>query len=94
MVKKQAGIRRVHVIAHSMGNRVVAEALYARGQRAEPLVDQLVLAAPDVWASRFRNRFLRTLPNLAALDRSYLHAATPVNLPHATSAFPLLEEGY
>jgi len=32
---------------------------------------------------------------LAALDPSYLHSATPVNPPHATSAFPLLdEEGY
>lgn len=72
VVKKQAGIRRVHVIAHSMGNRVVAEALYARSQSAEPLVDQLVLAAPDVWASRFKNRFLRTLPNLAARVTLYV----------------------
>jgi isopentenyl diphosphate isomerase/L-lactate dehydrogenase-like FMN-dependent dehydrogenase len=32
--------------------------------------------------------------SLNALDRSYLHAATPVVAPHATSAFPLLEEGY
>jgi isopentenyl diphosphate isomerase/L-lactate dehydrogenase-like FMN-dependent dehydrogenase len=31
---------------------------------------------------------------LSALDRSYLHAATPVVPAHATSAFPLLEEGY
>ena len=31
---------------------------------------------------------------LAALDRSYLHPATPVSLPDATSAFPLLREGY
>jgi isopentenyl diphosphate isomerase/L-lactate dehydrogenase-like FMN-dependent dehydrogenase len=32
---------------------------------------------------------------LSALDRSYLHPATPVVMPHATSAFPLLdEEGY
>ena len=30
----------------------------------------------------------------AALDASYLHPATPVVHPHATSAFPLLEEGY
>jgi len=30
----------------------------------------------------------------AALDASYLHAATPVARPHATSAFPLIEEGY
>ncbi len=27
----------------------------------------------------------------AELDRSYLHAATPANLPHVLSAFPLLE---
>jgi len=33
-------------------------------------------------------------PSLAALDRSYLHAAAPVTRPHVTSAFPLLEEGY
>jgi len=30
----------------------------------------------------------------AALDRASLHAATPVVPAHATSAFPLLEEGY
>jgi glycolate oxidase len=29
--------------------------------------------------------------NFAELDRSYLHAATPTNLPHVLSAFPLLE---
>jgi glycolate oxidase len=32
--------------------------------------------------------------SLAALDTSFLHAASPVSRPHATSAFPLLEEGY
>lgn len=31
---------------------------------------------------------------LADLGRSHLHAAAPVTRPHATSAFPLLEEGY
>jgi isopentenyl diphosphate isomerase/L-lactate dehydrogenase-like FMN-dependent dehydrogenase len=31
---------------------------------------------------------------LSALDTSYLRPATPVTLPHATSAFPLLGEGY
>jgi glycolate oxidase len=32
---------------------------------------------------------------LDQLDGSYVHPATPVTLPHATSAFPLLdEEGY
>jgi isopentenyl diphosphate isomerase/L-lactate dehydrogenase-like FMN-dependent dehydrogenase len=28
------------------------------------------------------------------VDRSYLHAATPVTPPHVSSAFPLLHEGY
>jgi glycolate oxidase len=31
---------------------------------------------------------------LAGLERSYLHAAAPVTMPHVTSAFPLLAEGY
>jgi glycolate oxidase len=32
--------------------------------------------------------------DLASLNRSYLHVASPVTRPHVTSAFPLLEEGY
>ncbi len=31
---------------------------------------------------------------LKDLDRTYLHAATPVRPAHVTSAFPLLDEGY
>jgi glycolate oxidase len=31
---------------------------------------------------------------LSDVDKSYLHAATPVVMPHVHSAFPLLEEGY
>jgi isopentenyl diphosphate isomerase/L-lactate dehydrogenase-like FMN-dependent dehydrogenase len=31
---------------------------------------------------------------IGAVDRSYLHAATPVTAPHVSSAFPLLHEGY
>jgi glycolate oxidase len=30
----------------------------------------------------------------AELDRSYVHAAAPVVMPHVHSAFPLIEEGY
>ena len=33
-------------------------------------------------------------PNLKALDRTFLRAATPIGFPHVTSAFPLLDEGY
>jgi glycolate oxidase len=32
---------------------------------------------------------------LGGLNRSYLHAAAPiVTIPHVTSAFPLMGEGY
>ena len=31
---------------------------------------------------------------LSQLDTTYLRPATPVTLPHVTSAFPLLGEGY
>ena len=72
LVKFEAGVHRVHVIAHSMGNRVVAEALRERGARPEPILDQLVLAAPDIWASAFKSRFLHTLPKLASRVTLYV----------------------
>jgi glycolate oxidase len=31
------------------------------------------------------------LTSFAELDKSYLHQAQPTNMPHALSAFPLLE---
>jgi isopentenyl diphosphate isomerase/L-lactate dehydrogenase-like FMN-dependent dehydrogenase len=31
---------------------------------------------------------------IGAVDKSYLHAATPVTMPHVSSAFPLMHEGY
>jgi esterase/lipase superfamily enzyme len=74
LVKRQAGVSRVHVIAHSMGNQLVASALRERvlAGETERLVDQLVLAAPDIWADRFRDRFLTTLPQLARRVTLYL----------------------
>jgi esterase/lipase superfamily enzyme len=72
LVKLTAGVRRVHVIAHSMGNRVVAEALRERAAPPEPILDQLILAAPDIWASRFKTHFLRTLPRLASRVTLYV----------------------
>jgi glycolate oxidase len=31
---------------------------------------------------------------IGAVDKSYLHAAMPVTMPHVSSAFPLMHEGY
>jgi len=54
------------VIAHSMGNRVVANAL-RDGQLGGigRKIDQLILAAPDIPADDFQKRFLNVLPRLA-----------------------------
>jgi esterase/lipase superfamily enzyme len=69
LLKNEAGVSRVHVIAHSIGNWLVANALRERAlaSKGSPtqLIDQLVLAAPDIWADRFRDRFLATLPKFA-----------------------------
>lgn len=65
LIKQQGGIERIHVIAHSMGNQLVANALGDRAESSGRVVDELVLAAPDIWASRFKQRFLRTLPRRA-----------------------------
>ncbi len=66
LVKTDAGIDHVHVIAHSMGNLVVASALERRSPRPpQPIVSQLVLAAPDIPAPLFEQRFLQVLPELA-----------------------------
>jgi esterase/lipase superfamily enzyme len=53
-----SGAARIHVIAHSMGNRAVCDALKAlNSMRTEPhhmLLSHLVLAAPDIDAETFR----------------------------------------
>ncbi len=61
------GIDSVHVIAHSMGNRLVTAALddLCRRDREPPEISQLVLAAPDVDTRAFQERFVETLPRLA-----------------------------
>lgn len=58
-IRSRAGAARVHVIAHSMGNRAVLAGLRqlaADSQKpSTPLVDELVLMAPDVDADIFRD---------------------------------------
>jgi esterase/lipase superfamily enzyme len=67
LVSKDTGIETLHVIAHSMGNRLVANALNDRFDSGdqEPIIDQLVLAAPDIDAKEFEDTFAKTLPKLA-----------------------------
>ena len=67
LVKQRAGLSRIHIVAHSMGNRLVANALLDRWSegRKDKFLEQLVMAAPDVSAEDFRDQFVTTLPQLA-----------------------------
>ncbi|MCP5368796.1 MAG: alpha/beta hydrolase [Hyphomicrobiales bacterium] len=59
MVAEQSGAERIHVIAHSMGNRATMEALellalgWDREEGAPKLFDQVILTAPDVDSDYF-----------------------------------------
>lgn len=59
---RRAGIRRLHIIAHSMGNRVLAGALrgmdlLARARNKET-IREIVLAAPDIDSRVFESQVL------------------------------------
>ncbi|HRA86755.1 MAG TPA: alpha/beta hydrolase [Planctomycetaceae bacterium] len=61
-ISRYSGARRIHLVAHSMGNFVLTEALKTiddrrtRGTIQEPLFDQVALAAPDLDAKEFVER--------------------------------------
>lgn len=52
---RESGALRIHIIAHSMGNRPLSRALAEIGQQPDiqPLFDNVIMAAPDVNASTF-----------------------------------------
>lgn len=58
----RSGAKRVHIIAHSMGNRVLAGALRSMDSLAQArnrqVFRELVMAAPDVDTRVFQNQFL------------------------------------
>jgi esterase/lipase superfamily enzyme len=54
-VARESGALRIHLIAHSMGNRLLVNALDGLGRQPEikPLFDNVIMAAPDVDAKPF-----------------------------------------
>jgi esterase/lipase superfamily enzyme len=55
LLEKEAGIKKVHVLAHSMGNLVVLDALYNQARSANPVrIGELIMAAPDVDQDHYR----------------------------------------
>ncbi len=62
-------IKKLHIVAHSMGNRVVTAALKSLSQKTDlkhqlDSIHQIVLAAPDLDQIVFQQSFLPTLRNL------------------------------
>src|SRR4029077_17706276 len=57
-ISTKCGAQMVHIIAHSMGNRILANALkeiaLAAPQGALPQVQEVILTAPDIDAGVFR----------------------------------------
>jgi esterase/lipase superfamily enzyme len=75
-LKARSGARRIHLIAHSMGNRALAGALekIRVGPPPEIKFNQVVLAAPDIDAAIFR-RDIAT-PIQGAASRVTLYASS------------------
>lgn len=67
-VVRESGARSVHLIAHSMGNRALVQALerIALSQPSpEPMFGQVIMAAPDVDAGEFHDRYASSVTRLA-----------------------------
>jgi esterase/lipase superfamily enzyme len=55
LMEREAGIKKIHVIAHSMGNFVALDALSTYAQTTAPLsIGQVVMAAPDIDADQYK----------------------------------------
>jgi esterase/lipase superfamily enzyme/acyl carrier protein len=99
---ENAGHRRLHVLAHSMGNQVLIRALnelaLRRGENAEPLFENVILAAPDFDAQVFSEQIAPRIVSLGrrwtlyasdkdkALDASTMLAVKRLGLPLSVAA--------
>ena len=58
VIARESGARRIHLIAHSMGNRVLTGVLrrlaYTGRNRSQPEFNEVILTAPDVDADTFK----------------------------------------
>jgi esterase/lipase superfamily enzyme len=76
-VHRQTGVRQLHVIAHSMGNRALVGALQLlqlHHPEQQPMLSQVILAAPDVDADEFLDRYARAVNTVASRATLYASA--------------------
>ncbi len=76
-VHRRTGVQQLHVIAHSMGNRALVGALQMLSLRypdQQPMLSQVVLAAPDMDADEFRDRYAEAVDIVARRATLYASA--------------------
>lgn len=96
-VATQLGLKRIHIVAHSMGNRALLDVLkdWTGGDKKAEL-SQVVLAAPDVDAGIFRQlarcftRAKRVTLYASSADRPLMISRTVHAYPRAGDATPPL----
>lgn len=74
---RRSGVKRLHLIAHSMGNRALTQSLERLALRNAPIqgqIGQVILAAPDVDSSEFRQRYAPAIVQLA--EHATLYASS------------------
>ena len=66
-VARESGATRIHLVAHSMGNQLLSNALAALGRQPDiqPLFDNVIMAAPDVNAYTFTDQIWPTIKKAA-----------------------------
>lgn len=76
MVASETGATTVHLIAHSMGSRLVAATLESLSKKAAvpPQLGQLVFAAADMDAATFKSRYLPAFKSFPKRTTSYVSA--------------------
>ena len=97
-VAREAGVQQLHLVAHSMGNRVLTETLKRIADEGPPgaltNVNQVVLTAPDIDANVFRRDIV---PRIAgAAQRITIYTSADDNALKASRrlhGFPRLGEG-
>jgi esterase/lipase superfamily enzyme len=82
------GATNVYLIAHSMGTRIVTNALRERALRnaAGPAISELLLAAPDINEEIFRERIVPGLTSLQQTRRTIYASANDVALKASKTA--------
>lgn len=78
------GATRVHVLAHSMGNRLLADALTQLDAPAATRLGQIVFAAPDVDAAVFTQLANLFTATIASQARRTLYASSKDKALHAS----------